>query len=123
WHKERMRNMAQLTNPVQQTWELDSIFAGGSSSADFEAFLQQLQKDIAAMHQELQQFSAPGSLEEAVGLDRLIAGLQSAAGRIGEASSFVACLTAENQHDKKAVQLSSKVTTLRAAYENAMTLF
>lgn len=115
--------MAQLTNPVQQTWELDSIFAGGSSSADFEAFLQQLQKDIAAMHQELQQFSAPGSLEEAAGLDRLIAGLQSAAGRIGEASSFVACLTAENQHDKKAVQLSSKVTTLRAAYENAMTLF
>lgn len=115
--------MAELTNPVQQTWELDSIFAGGSSSADFEAFLQQLQKDIAAMHQELQQLGAPGSLEEAAGLDRLIAGLQSAAGRIGEASSFVACLTAENQHDKKAVQLSSKVTTLRAAYENAMTLF
>ncbi|WP_055105890.1 M3 family oligoendopeptidase [Paenibacillus ihumii] len=115
--------MAQLTNPVQQTWELDSIFAGGSSSSEFAAFLQQLQTDITALHEELQKCSAPSSLEEAAGLDQLIAGLQSAAGRIVEADSFVACLTAENQHDKKAVQLSGKVTSLRAAYENVMTLF
>lgn len=115
--------MAQLTNPVQQTWELDSIFAGGSSSSEFAAFLQQLQTDITALHEELQKCSAPSSLEEAAGLDQLIAGLQSAAGRIVEADSFVACLSAENQHDKKAVQLSGKVTSLRAAYENVMTLF
>ncbi|MFD3260301.1 M3 family oligoendopeptidase [Paenibacillus lentus] len=115
--------MAQLTDPVQLTWELDSIFTGGSASAEFEEFLQKLQADIAAMHQDLQNHDAPQSLEEAASLDPLIDGLQSAAAKIVEADSFVACLTAENQHDKKAVQLSGKVTSLRAAFENVMTLF
>lgn len=115
--------MAQLTDPVQLTWELDSIFTGGSASTDFEEFLQQLQADISAMHRDLQNHHAPQSLEEAASLDPLIGGLQSAAAKLGEADSFVACLTAENQHDKKAVQLSGKVTSLRAAFENVMTLF
>lgn len=115
--------MAQLTNPVQLTWELDSIFTGGSASAEFEEFLQKLQADITAMHQDLQNHDAPQSLEETASLDPLIDGLQTAAAKIVEADSFVACLTAENQHDKKAVQLSSKVTSLRASFENVMTLF
>ncbi|WP_019635872.1 M3 family oligoendopeptidase [Paenibacillus fonticola] len=115
--------MTQLTDPVQITWELESIFPGGSSSDKFDKFLSQLEEDIAAMHQDLQERNAPLALEETAHLDKLIDGLQNAAGKIIEADSFVACLTAQNQHDKKAVQLSGKVTTIRAAYENTMTLF
>lgn len=118
-----MRFMEQLKNPVNPTWELDSIFAGGSASAEFQRFLHQLGEDLKALHERLISMSAPADVEATKAFDEVIEGLQSANARITEADSFVGCLAAQDQHDKKAVQLAAKVTGLRAAYENAMTQF
>lgn len=35
-----------MKQPLSLTWELDSIFAGGSASPQFESFLSQLESDI-----------------------------------------------------------------------------
>ncbi|WP_334075345.1 M3 family oligoendopeptidase [Paenibacillus sp. A14] len=115
--------MEPLKNPVNPTWELDSIFPGGSSSAEFQRFLHQLGEDLKTLHDRLISMIPPANVEETRAFDEVIEGLQSASARITEADSFVGCLAAQDQHDKKAVQLAAKVTGLRAAYENAMTQF
>lgn len=115
--------MEQLSNPVTPTWDLEKIFTGGSSSEAFRSFLDQLEEDLSSLNEGLKGAEAPKHAEDTGRFDDLIEGMQSASRRILEASGFVECLTAQDQHDKKAVQLESKVTALRAKYETVMTLF
>lgn len=115
--------MEQLKNPVSPIWDLESIFAGGSSSEAFHTFLAELEKDISGLDSKLKGASVPANLEETKAFDGILDGLQSTAGRIIEADSFVGCLTAQDQHDKKAIRLVGKVTALRAVYANVMTRF
>ncbi|MGZ7441024.1 M3 family oligoendopeptidase [Paenibacillus sp. TH7-28] len=115
--------MTLFTGPLDPTWELNSIFPGGSSSAAFREFLETLERNIASYHSAIKELSAPASLQDTAAFDEIIEGLQAASAKLMEAGSFVACLTAQDQHDKKAVQLDAKVTALRAAYNNVMTLF
>lgn len=115
--------MEQLKTPVSPTWDLDSIFQGGSSSEAFRSFLGKLGEDLGELNDRLKDAAAPTTAEGTKAYDEILQGLQSASARIIEADSFVGCLTAQDQHDKKAVQLTAKVTSLRASYENVMTLF
>lgn len=120
---ERMIYLSHLLEPVSLTWDLDSLFAGGSTGEAFPSFLEQLERDIKALNEALKSTQAPASLEETHALDAVIEQLQSVSARVLEASSFTECLTAQDQHDKKAVQLSGKVTSLSAQASNLMTLF
>ena len=115
--------MTQLTKPVQPTWDLESIFPGGSSSSEFLSFLEQLEQDIINLQSSLKDREAPKSIEETIEIDGIIDGLQSAAARLSESFSFVGCLTAQDQNDKKAIQLNGKTSLLHASYNKAMALF
>lgn len=115
--------MSHLSEPVALTWDLDSLFEGGSTGQAFPQFLAQLEKDIQALNEILKNQQAPTSVEETYAIDPIIEQLQSVSARILEASSFTECLTAQDQHDKKAIQLSGKVTSLGAQASNMMTLF
>lgn len=115
--------MTQVHVPITPTWELDSIFPGGSASEELQSFLKKLDEDIAELHSSIKEKSAPQSLEDTSIFDAIIDGLQSAKSRISEANSFVSCLGAQNQQDKKAVQLSGKVTAQYAQLQNVITLF
>lgn len=118
-----MISLTQVNVPITPTWELDSIFPGGSASVELQSFLKKLDEDIATLHSSIKEKSAPQSLEDTIIFDAIIDGLQSAKSRISEANSFTSCLGAQNQHDKKAVQLSGKVTAQYAQLQNVMTLF
>ncbi|MGP0586546.1 M3 family oligoendopeptidase [Paenibacillus timonensis] len=115
--------MSRFAENIQPTWELESIFPGGSASAALRDHLEALERDITGYQAMLKELEAPTTLEETKALDGLIADLQSAAARLYEANSFVGCLTAQDQHDKKAVQLDAKITSLGASFSNVMTLF
>lgn len=115
--------MSRFAENIQPTWELESIFPGGSASAALRDHLEALERDITGYQAMLKELEAPSTLEETKALDGLIADLQSAAARLYEANSFVGCLTAQDQHDKKAVQLDAKITSLGASFSNVMTLF
>ncbi|GAA0396265.1 M3 family oligoendopeptidase [Paenibacillus motobuensis] len=112
-----------VNDQLVETWNLDSIFPGGSASEEFAKFLDELGRILTELHSALKQASAPRNLDETRALDQTIEGLQSAQARVLEAGAFVECLTAQDQHDKKAVQLTGKVTSLRAGLQNVMTLF
>ncbi|WP_068620138.1 M3 family oligoendopeptidase [Paenibacillus tuaregi] len=115
--------MTQLQKPVGLTWDLESVFPGGSSSKEFGQFLSKLEQDISDLARQVNALEAPQSVEDTVSLDGFIETLQSAYSRLREASSFTECLTAQDTADKKAVQLAGKITSLNAALEGVNTRF
>jgi len=107
-----------MTKPI---WNLESLFAGGSSSPDFAAFVEEAVAGCAALLKELQTGG------DSVPDERLLAGwtakLQETLARLREADSFVACLTSQNLSDKRAVGWTEKIQTLAARYKQASDLF
>ncbi|AOZ93533.1 M3 family oligoendopeptidase [Paenibacillus crassostreae] len=103
-----------MKSNLSLTWDLESIFPGGSSSQELNDFLSKLEKDIAAVQQIIQDAIAPVDIQATKVFDGFIASYASCVERVSEASSFVSCLGAQDQHDKKAIQLSGKVTNLQA---------
>ncbi|WP_340004957.1 M3 family oligoendopeptidase [Paenibacillus sp. FSL K6-0276] len=112
-----------MKQPLSLTWELDSIFPGGSSSSELERFLKNLEQDIAALQGLVKNAVSPKDVESTKGLDEVIELLQSCSGRLVEVSSFAGCLGAQNQLDKGAVRLSAKVTSMRAGFEGISSQF
>ncbi|KIL42538.1 oligoendopeptidase [Gordoniibacillus kamchatkensis] len=109
--------------PLRQTWDLDSIFPGGSGSAAFAAFLGELQTGIEEFRAQLAAAKPPQSEEDGAAFAAIVERMQQLLARLREAESFIGCLTAENQNDKKALQLSGQVKTLAAAYHGSLTRF
>ncbi|OKP71546.1 oligoendopeptidase [Paenibacillus sp. P3E] len=112
-----------MKQPLSLTWELDSIFPGGSASPQFESYLKKLETDIQVLGQQVAESASPVNVESTRALDEVIALLQSCSGRLVQASEFAGCLGAQNQQDKGAVRLSSKVTGLRAGFEGVSSKF
>jgi oligoendopeptidase F len=109
--------------PLSQTWDLDSIFIGGSESHELAVFLKQLQESIAEFKISIQEVKPLQSIAEASKLYGLVSLLQQILKSIREADSFVGCLQADNQKDKKAAVLSGQIKSLYAEYSSALTQF
>ncbi|WP_059049443.1 M3 family oligoendopeptidase [Paenibacillus senegalimassiliensis] len=112
-----------FAGPLKPVWDLESIFPGGSSSPELQAYLKQLEQDIANYHSQVAELAVPTTLEDTRALDGLLENIQDVDARLFEVFSFIGCLTAQDQHDKKAVQLNAKATSLQASFENVLTLF
>ncbi|MCZ8522775.1 MULTISPECIES: M3 family oligoendopeptidase [Paenibacillus] len=112
-----------MKTPLPQTWNLERFFTGGSASAEFGQFLEQLRKDTLEAEELLNSLKVPETAEEASDLLPVISLLQTIALHIREADSFTVCLAAENQNDKRAVILGGQVRTLGASYDSALTRF
>jgi pepF/M3 family oligoendopeptidase len=65
----------------------------------------------------------PQHASDSKGLEALVQLLQAVLKKIHEADSFVSCLMADNQKDKKAVLLSGQIKTLYADYLSSLTDF
>lgn len=108
---------------LQQTWNLETIFPGGSASPQLASFLETLEKDMQALQQDVRSLSVPDSIEGTQALEAFLEQFQSCYARVREASAFVSCLTAQNVNDKKAVQLSGRVTSLSATLQSVKSRF
>ncbi len=106
------------------TWELDSLFPGGSSSSVFADFMEATEQAIGQLLGELGK-TAEGVSAEAGNrqLDAWIDRLQQVQARLRQADSFVACLTSQQTADRRAAAWTEKVQTLYARYRQAGDLF
>jgi pepF/M3 family oligoendopeptidase len=112
-----------MMKDLDQKWDLQSIFPGGSGSPEFAAFLQELSGEIERFGAEVKPASAEGGQTPGKKLLPLVGDLQQIALKLREADSFVSCLAAENQEDKLAVRLGGRVKSLSAAYTSALAEF
>lgn len=115
--------MSLLQLPLNQTWNLETFFPGGSDSPAFAAHLKELQASIAAFQEQVRSTPPPQTASDSAGLAKLVDLLQHNLKNIHEADSFVGCLLADNQKDKKAPALNGQVKSLQAEYQSSLTHF
>lgn len=112
-----------MQQPLEQIWDLDVFFPGGSNSEQFAAFLNKLEEGIAQFIADVSDAEPPATRDDGAGLVRLTAAMQSILSQIREADSFVGCLASDNQFDKKAVQLGGRIKQIQAGYSSTLTLY
>lgn len=112
-----------MKKPLQQTWDLDTFFPGGSDSPQFAAYIEEIENDVKFLNERISQVSPPQSTNGSEGLVAVVDLVQSIAVKLREAGAFVACLAAQNMKDKKAILLSGRMKTIFASYSSALTHF
>ncbi|WP_409346297.1 M3 family oligoendopeptidase [Paenibacillus sp. MBLB4367] len=108
--------------PLQQTWDLDIFFQGGSDSPAFQSFLEELESDSNRFLSALDR-PAPATLQDAEALRGLLDTLQDLQNRIRQAGAFITCLSSQNLADRNAITLGGKLNGILAGYQSAMTRF
>lgn len=110
-----------MEKKYKQVWNLDTLFAGGSSSKEFAGYMEELEKHLEMLKKEVVQPHAQildeDTLEKIVDLVRLCTM------QLEEISSFISCLTAENIQDKQAKLLIGKSNSYQAMFDKIMTNF
>ncbi|QHT62796.1 M3 family oligoendopeptidase [Paenibacillus lycopersici] len=111
-----------MTTNYPMTWDLDAIYAGGSSSAAFLAELSGMERDIEALSGELAALPQ-GAAPSAEQLAGWTATVQSILLRLRQSDSFVACLQAQQMKDAAANGLNDRVKTMAAKFNAALTSY
>lgn len=95
------------------TWDLDTLFKGGSQSTKIQAALNRLKEDIQGLDKNLDQ---PTSSLTSL-LSSSIEHFQAIEMDYQEIESFIGCLVAQNIEDQEAIKLSHHIGVLRTAIE------
>ena len=99
--------------PLQQTWNLDNFFSGGSASPSLRTFLATLKEDVSKLQKTLRHSST---------LAQAIEKWQEVSARLREVDSFAACLGAQDVNDQAAIQLRGEINSLQAKFDSASEL-
>lgn len=94
---------------LQETWDLEGIFAGGSRSPELAGFLRRLEQGIAALGEQV-----AGLGGEPQEWAAAIAAWQQRAAELAQAFSFVECLAAADTADAEATQLGGRLDAMDA---------
>jgi oligoendopeptidase F len=102
-----------------QSWDLDVLYEGGSSSAAFLQELKGIEEDIAKLDAALLA-DADAAVSDIAEMTEL---LQSILIRLRQSESFVSCLLAGNIRDSAASARNDNVKTLAAKFLGVLTRF
>ncbi|GGM20018.1 oligoendopeptidase [Paraliobacillus quinghaiensis] len=108
---------------MKQVWNLDSIFAGGSNSPEFTAYMEKLKQNLESLEKQVNQFQGSTLDELKEPFDSMIDLVRKCTVQLGEISSFIGCLTAEDVHDKQAKLLVGKRNAYQAMFDKTLTTF
>lgn len=103
---------------LNQTWDLDRIFPGGSKSPAFAEFLAQLTRDIKDWSSDIASLSPESPDLDAYA--RSIRTYDNLDARLQQAVAFVECLVAEDVRDRYAQALENRMSQLHATFANAL---
>ncbi|MFD0675088.1 M3 family oligoendopeptidase [Cohnella sp. GCM10027633] len=105
---------------MNRSWNLESLFEGGSSSSRYAAFVQETESLVSGLLKDLQE---AGAAPADVQLTEWTKRLQDGLARLREADAFVSCLTSQQMSDKKAVSWAERIQSLSAKYKQAQDLY
>ncbi len=104
-------------NHTMMTWDLESIFPGGSHSEQYARFRQDIDNDLKKAKQTIVGLSRKADdASRRAWVDFLLI-MQDILMRIDHASSFATCLAAQDVADEKARIMKDEMTTLHAVWE------
>jgi oligoendopeptidase F len=115
------REDAKMKQSYALTWDLESLFEGGSSSSAFTKFMEEAERSAADLLKELQQAETDqANLEQ---LSDWTSRVQDLLAKYRESEAFVSCLTAQQMSDKRAVAWTERIQTLNSKFRQATDLF
>ncbi|MGG0640675.1 M3 family oligoendopeptidase [Bacillus altitudinis] len=99
--------------PLQETWDLDAFFKGGSSSSEFITYLEHIQQLLDELRQKVDAFSKEDTQIEKK-LTAVLEAYEITYKKLAQAGSFVSCLQSQNTKDMKAGSLRGSIAKLEA---------
>nr|WP_078379619.1 M3 family oligoendopeptidase [Sutcliffiella halmapala] len=99
--------MKVTTKTYEETWDLDVFFEGGSDSATFATYINEIQEELKAFEQHIATF-------EVSELEKVLRDYEVVVKKVVQSSAFVNCLLAADVTDKKASQLQGQVAQIHA---------
>lgn len=112
-----MKGWMHVSTVLNQTWDLDSIFTGGSSSPDLLAYLDTVEAELAALRGDVGTLTADPEAWAA-----FLSRVETAMQKLGEAGSYVYCLMSQDVRDKQAVVLFGRIQEGVAAMQGIESL-
>ncbi|HYG60427.1 MAG TPA: M3 family oligoendopeptidase [Symbiobacteriaceae bacterium] len=112
-----------MDQQLRQTWDLESIFPGGSQSPVLTEHLQNLEHVLEGLKEQVS--ALPDGTAAAGVRDRwheVLERFQAAVEGLGQGSSFVGCLMAQDVKDRQARLLYGQTSQLYAQLSSLMTL-
>lgn len=104
---------------LRQTWDLESIFPGGSSSPELREQMEQVKNKIDELRDQVAQLNSDLDADQ---FSSLVENMQNVSMLLRQCSSFVGCLTAQNVQDGKARLLQGDLGQISASLAGVMTL-
>ncbi|MCY0894477.1 MAG: M3 family oligoendopeptidase [Acidibacillus sp.] len=105
-----------MTEYLNQTWDLESIFAGGSHSVALMKHLELTQSEIDQLQADI---IATDAHADALAWSSLLYRIQDVSAKLREAGAFCGCLVSQNVRDEQAKLLSGRTTQLSASLTSA----
>lgn len=102
-------------------WDLESIFAGGSSSESLQQELQQISTKMKEFHQLVDAFT-PNSENQVEALTEILAVHEEIQKSFTECGSFIEALNSANIHDQQAKLLTGQLYSNLPAFQLATTI-
>lgn len=120
---ERIRKEENMMQQLNQKWNMDPIFPGGSASPEFTAFLDQIESDISIFKTAFKNGPGPLKPVDPAHFQKTVHIYEELLKKLGEASAFVECITAQNIKDETALIRSNRLKTLAASFAACDALF
>ncbi|MGR9047186.1 M3 family oligoendopeptidase [Halobacillus faecis] len=105
----------------EMTWDLDSIFNGGSDSNELKEYVRKTERLMDDLEASIRTFTPPKNTDQTGELNQIVEIMQVVSKQLSEFGAFVSCLSAQNVHDRKASMWQSKRSELGARLGNALT--
>ena len=102
-------------------WDLESIFAGGSSSESLQQELQQISTKMKEFHQLVDAFT-PNAENQVEALSEILAVYEEIQKSFTECGSFIEALNSANIHDQQAKLLTGQLYSNLPAFQLATTI-
>ena len=102
-------------------WDLESIFAGGSSSESLQQELQQISTKMKEFHQLVDDFT-PNAENQVEALTEILAVHEEIQKSFTECGSFIEALNSANIHDQQAKLLTGQLYSNLPAFQLATTI-
>lgn len=108
-----------MEKPLNQTWDLENIFPGGSDSAVFSDFLVALQRQIESFRDLVKDFGANPTADPRAWTP-ILNKAQELMNGLRQTAAFTTCLVSQDVKDEKAKSFQATVKKLQAALSTAM---
>ncbi len=107
-----------MKKPLNPTWELDSIFPGGSKSPQLTQHLLEVTEAITALAPQVEDLKQTSPINQ---WSQVLEQIENIIIKHRQASAFVYCLTAQDVNDNQAKILSGRMRQIGASFQSILT--